>query len=174
MRGKIDLSYYHKGVDMSELVELLEYSRWATERILQAVSILSPEIYIKDLGNSFPSIRDTLVHIYGADRAWLGRVQGQNLGRVNPEHYPDVATLKADWSQVGSSWPEVIKKLNPQQVISYQSFDGTAYTSTLDEIIRHVVNHATYHRGQVTTMLKQQGMKPISTDLITFYRNRDD
>jgi uncharacterized damage-inducible protein DinB len=143
---------------------------WATERTLQAVSALSLEAYTKDLGNSFPSVRDTLVHIYGADRAWLGRIQRQNLGRVNPEHYLDVEGLKADWLQVLAVWPEVVKHLNPQQVISYQSFDGTAYTNTFDEIIRPVVNHATYHRGQVTTMLKQQGMTPVSTDLITFYR----
>jgi uncharacterized damage-inducible protein DinB len=157
---------------MSELAALLEYTQWATERTLQAVSPLGLEAYTKDLGNSFPSIRDTLVHIYGADRAWLGRVQGQHLGRVDPETYTDVTGLKADWVQVLSAWPEVIKPLNPQQVISYQSFDGTAYANTLEEIVRHVVNHATYHRGQVTTMLKHLGMKPSSTDLIAFYRSR--
>lgn len=157
---------------MSELLTLLKYTRWATERVLKTVALLTPEAYTRDMGNSFASIRDTLVHIYGADRVWLGRIQGQSLGRTNPADFPEVESLQHVWLQVLSDWPKSVQTLNPQQRIDYQSFDGTSYASTLEEIVRHVVNHASYHRGQVATMLKQLKMPVVSTDLITFYRSQ--
>jgi uncharacterized damage-inducible protein DinB len=62
---------------MNDLLALLAYSRWANEKIVEALSSLDAEMYTKDLGSSFPSLRDTLVHLYGADRTWLARVQGK-------------------------------------------------------------------------------------------------
>jgi uncharacterized damage-inducible protein DinB len=156
---------------MNDLLDLLEYTRWGSEKVMQAVSELSPETYTKDLGSSFPSIRDTLVHTFGADRAWLGRIQGQTPARPNPEEYPSVASLRESWLEVLSTFPNVVKSLGDvEQTIAYKAFDGTAYSSKLSEIIRHVVNHGTYHRGQVTTMLRQLGEKGVTTDMIGYYR----
>jgi uncharacterized damage-inducible protein DinB len=156
---------------MNDLLDLLEYTRWATDKVMQTVSTLSAETYTKDLGSSFPSIRDTLVHTYGADRAWLGRIQGQTPERPNLADYPTVAALREVWLEVLSSWPSTVQQFgNTEQVISYKAYDGTAYSNKLSDIIRHVVNHGTYHRGQVTTMLRQLGEKGITTDMIAYYR----
>jgi uncharacterized damage-inducible protein DinB len=156
---------------MNDLLELLEYSRWANEKIVQAVSGLDVMTYTKDLGSSFPSLRDTLVHIYGADRAWLGRIRGETPARANPQDYPDVKTLWREWDEVLTTWQEVVQDLgDAERVIAYKAFDGTAYSSKLSDIVRHVVNHGTYHRGQITTMLRQLGEKAVSTDLIAYYR----
>lgn len=108
---------------MPDLITLLEYTRWATQHSLQAASHLDLEAYTRDMGNSFPSIRDTLVHIYGADRAWLGRIQGQALGPAKPADFPDVESLQNVWLQVLSDWPKRVQTLNPQERISYQSFE---------------------------------------------------
>lgn len=158
------------GMNMSELLDLLEYHRWATEKVLQAVSTISAEKYTRDVGSSFPSIRDTLIHIYGADRAWLGRIQGQTPERSNPADYPSVASLREVWLETLSTFPSVVQSLNPEQRINYKAFDGTAYTNKLSDILRHVVGHGSYHRGQVTTMLRQLGEKGVATDMIAYYR----
>jgi uncharacterized damage-inducible protein DinB len=156
---------------MNDLLDLLEYTRWATDKVLQTVSALSLEKYTQDLGSSFPSIRDTLIHTYGADRAWLGRIQGLGTERPNAADYPTVASLREVWLEGLSTWPSVVQQLgNTEQMISYKTFDGTAYKNKLSDIIRHVVNHGTYHRGQVTTMLRQLGEKGVSTDMIAYYR----
>jgi uncharacterized damage-inducible protein DinB len=155
---------------MNDLLELLEYNRWANEKVVQAVSAIDAETYTKNLGSSFPSIRDTFVHIYGADRAWLGRIGGETPARANPTDYPDVNTLWREWAKVLSTWPKVVQGLDAEGVIAYKAFDGTSYRGKLSDIIRHVVNHGTYHRGQVTTMLRQLGEKATSTDLIAYYR----
>lgn len=116
-------------------------------------------------------MRDTLVHIYGADRTWLGRVRGEIPARVNPNDYPDVKALWKEWDEVLSTWPKVVESLGDvERVIAYKAFDGTLYSSKLSDIVRHVVNHGTYHRGQMTTMLRQLEEKVVSTDLIAYYR----
>ncbi len=156
---------------MNTLLDLLEYHRWATEKVLQAVSTLSAEKYTKDLGSSFPSIRDTLVHVYGADRAWLGRIQGQTPERPKPQDYPTLASLREVWLEALSNWPSTVQGIGHiEKMIAYKAFDGTPYQSKLSDIIRHVVNHGSYHRGQVTTMLRQLGEKAVLTDMIAYYR----
>jgi uncharacterized damage-inducible protein DinB len=155
---------------MNTLLDSLEYHRWANEKVLQAVSGLSAEKYTKDLGSSFPSIRDTLIHIYGADRIWLGRIQGQSPEWPKPQDYPTVASLREMWLETLSTFPSVVQSLNPEQLISYKAFDGTPYSNKLGNIIRHVVNHGTYHRGQVTVMVRQLGEKAVTTDMIAYYR----
>ncbi len=156
---------------MKELLDSLEYHRWATEKVLQIVSTLSAEKYTKDLGSSFPSIRDTLIHSYGADRVWLGRIQqGQTPDWPKPQEYPSIVSLREVWLETLSTFPSVIQLFSSEQLISYQAFDGTPYTNKLADIIRHVVNHGTYHRGQVTTMLRQLGEKAATTDMIAYYR----
>ena len=156
---------------MNDLLELLAYSRWANEKVVQAISGLDTATYSKDVGSSFPSLRDTLVHIYGADRTWLGRIGGAAPARANPNDYPNVKALWKEWDEVLMAWPKVVQNLGDvEAVIPYKAFDGTAYSSKLSDIVQHVVNHGTYHRGQITTMLRQLGEKVVSTDLIFYYR----
>ncbi|MGL4609911.1 MAG: DinB family protein [Trueperaceae bacterium] len=156
---------------MNDILDLLEYHRWATEKVLQIVATLPPEYYSKDLGSSFPSIQSTLVHCYSADRAWLGRIHGQRLEPLSPADYPSITSLREVWLETLSIWLTVLQQLEePKQIISYHAYNGTAYHNKLSDIVRHVVNHSTYHRGQVTTMLRQLGAEGVTTDLIAYYR----
>ena len=159
---------------MNDLLDLLAYHRWATERTLEAVSTLEPEDFTHEITSSFPSVRDTLVHTLGADRAWLGRLEGQAPTRVEPTEYPDVATLRTAWTGVLERWPVVVAGFqNENAPVTYRSFAGDPFTNTLGEIVRHAVNHGTYHFGQVTTMLRQLGAQPIGLDLIGYYRQKN-
>ena len=159
---------------MTELLELLEYHHWATNLTVGAVRALTPEQFTRDLGSSFPSVRDTLVHVFSAERAWLGRLEGQSPSRANADNYADLASLLEVWEPVLTRWPTVVESLgDPGRLIEYKSFAGDPFKSTLGQIVRHVVNHGTYHRGQVVTMLRQLGANAVSSDLIGFYRERN-
>jgi uncharacterized damage-inducible protein DinB len=158
---------------MTDLLELLEYHHWATNLTVTAAKALTLEQFTRDLGSSFPSVRDTLVHVFSADRAWLGRLEGQSPPRANASDYADLASLLEVWEPVLQRWPVLVASLgNPEQVIEYKSFAGDPFTNPLGQIVRHVVNHGTYHRGQVATMLRQLGAQAVSSDLISFYRER--
>jgi uncharacterized damage-inducible protein DinB len=159
---------------MNDLLELLEYHRWATNLTVGAARALTPEQFTQDLGSSFPSVRDTLVHVFTADRAWLGRLEGQAPPRANASDFADLASLLEVWEPILTRWPTVVDTLgDPSRLIEYKSFAGEPFTNTLGQIVRHVVNHGTYHRGQVATMLRQLGAQAVSSDLIGFYRERN-
>jgi uncharacterized damage-inducible protein DinB len=159
---------------MTEILELLDYQGWATTKTLDSVAKLSDEQLHRDLGSSFKSVFETLVHLHGADRAWLGRLQGQAPNRPNPSDYPSLEVLREAWDVVFDNWKEEVSKLeNPKLEIHYKSYDGAPFTSSLEEIVKHVVNHGTYHRGQVAAMQRMLGSEPVGTDLISFYRARE-
>jgi uncharacterized damage-inducible protein DinB len=164
-------------MNQSELRTLLDYHYWARDRLLDAASALSPEQLTRDLGSSFKSIRDTLAHIYAAEWAWCSRWNGTSpTALLPPDQFPDVATLRAKWMALERDVRAVLDRLGEagtDQVIEYTMINGEARQSVFWHMLQHVVNHASYHRGQVTTMLRQLGVPPPqSMDLITFYRLR--
>lgn len=156
---------------MDELLELLAFHAWASRRTFETVRELSDEQLHRDLGSSFKSVFETLVHTFGADRAWLGRVEGGAPSRANPADYPDLKTLLAAWNAVLERWPAAVGQLaDPKQEIAYKTFAGDPNSNSLEQIVKHVVNHGTYHRGQVVAMQRMMGANAVSTDLIGFYR----
>ena len=83
---------------LDEAITLVDYHYWARDRMLEAVDALTPEQYTKDLGNSFKSVRDTVVHTYGGERNWYLRWVGNSpTGFPDPSAFPDVATIRAAW-----------------------------------------------------------------------------
>jgi uncharacterized damage-inducible protein DinB len=159
-----------------DLLTLLEFNAWARERMLGAVAALSPEQFVRPLGNSFSSVRDTLVHTCSADWIWYMRCHGQSpTALLSPKDYPDLDTLATAWTDMGRQWQEYLESLDPDghtRRMDYRLMNGQPATSLLWQIVQHMVNHGTYHRGQITTLLRQLGAAATSTDLITFHRER--
>lgn len=161
---------------IEEIRELFEYNRWANRRVLGAAARLSAEDFTRDMGNSFPSVRDTLSHILGSEWLWLSRWQGTSPSGV-PEAW-DLSTieaLQARWGEVERGQEEFLATLTDEAlrgVISYRNLRGDPFSMPLWQLLRHMVNHSTYHRGQVTTLLRQLGAEVVGTDLVLFYRER--
>ena len=158
-----------------DLRRLLDYHYWARDRVLDAVAPLSPDQFIRDMGNSFGSIRDTLMHTYSADWIWYSRWNDESpSAMLSPNAFPDQGSIRQAWREHERKMRTLFAPLDDAgiaRVIEYTSLGGQAAASVLWHMLQHVVNHATYHRGQVTTMLRQLGAAPPkSMDLITFYR----
>jgi len=155
---------------------LFAYNRWANARTLSAAALVAPDALTRELGNSFASVRDTLVHIYGAEWIWLARWTGTSpTTPVAPADVPDVAALAARWKTLEDEQSAFIKGLTDadlERPIEYANLKGDRFTNPLGALMQHLVNHSTYHRGQVTTLLRQLGATPVSTDLVTFLRER--
>jgi uncharacterized damage-inducible protein DinB len=159
---------------IDEITQLYAYNRWATDRVLEAVSALSPDQFRQDMGSSFPSIRDTLVHIMSAEWVWLSRLQGSSPAAM-PESWKEMNLdhVEREWAQLDRAIRDLVGRLNESELdqpVSYRNIAGEPQISTRAQILRHVVNHSSYHRGQVTTMLRQLGVAATSTDLILYYR----
>ena len=164
-------------MDVADLRLLVDYNYWARDRMLAAVGVLSPEQYARDLGSSFKSVRDTLVHLYSAEWIWYTRWQGTSpTSPLSSEAYPDLPTLQAAWIQIEGQIRSFLERLGDAgstRVFEYRLLNGTPGKAMFFQMLQHLVNHGSYHRGQVTTMLRQLRVAPPkSLDLITFYRER--
>jgi len=160
-----------------DLTLLVDYNYWARDRMLDAVAALSAEQFTRNMGNSFGSVRDTIAHICDAEWIWLSRWKGQQpTGFRSPDRMPDVATARKEWAELEQGAREVVGNLGPagvQRTFEYKDFKGATRSDVFREMLQHVVNHGSYHRGQVTTMLRQLGAAPPKhMDLIVFYRER--
>ena len=156
---------------VDELRQHLQYSGWASKRLLDAAAALDPEPLSRELGVSHHSVLDTLSHIYLADRIWYTRVVEPDLP-VRADPVP-LQTLRSDWPAIQQRWETWANSLTDSdlaRVVSYRTFKGDPLETPVWQIVLHVVNHATLHRGQVMAMLRQLGVPPPPTDLIFFYR----
>lgn len=144
------------------------YSTWASRRLLDAALALPPDDARKDLGVSHKSVMETLGHIHMADRAWLYRVLGDTMPQPTE-------ALEIEWPRIREAWEKYAASLTDDMMaraIGYKDMAGNFHTSKIWQIVLHVVNHATLHRGQVMAMMRQLGVKPPQTDLMYFYREQ--
>jgi uncharacterized damage-inducible protein DinB len=159
-----------------EMRVLYDYNAWANRRQLEAAGKVTTEEFLKPMGSSFGSLRDTLAHIYGAETIWLERFQGRTpAGLPDVKQFQDVPSLKEKWAELEGRLLAFVGGLTQDdlnRVIEYKTFKFGEYRNPLWQSLQHVVNHGTYHRGQVTTLLRQHGAQPILTDLMHFYRER--
>lgn len=160
-----------------EMRVLFDYNAWANHRALDAASVLTPEQFTRQLGSSFSSVRDTLAHICSGEWVWLERFEGRS-----PSAFPDsqqfaaaVESLREHWRVQETALLAFVNGLKQEdldRVMEYKTLRFGVYRNPLWQSMQHVVNHGTYHRGQITTMLRQLGAQPILTDLMHFYRER--
>ena len=157
-----------------EMRVLYDFNAWANRRSLTAAAALTPEQFTKPMGSSFPSVRDTLAHIFGAEWIWLERFQGRSpAGLPDTAQYPDATTLSERWGEFEPRLVTFVRSLTQadlDRTLEYKTLKFGVYSNPLWQSMQHVVNHGTYHRGQVITMLRQLGAQPILTDLMHFYR----
>jgi uncharacterized damage-inducible protein DinB len=157
-----------------QLRSLFQYNLWADLRTLDACATLTNEQFTRDLGSSFGSVRDTLAHLYGAEWLWNERILGRAPAGLSPASaFPDLAAVRAKLEEMDRYFIDFASKATPQdleRVIRYKTAAGKEFSNPLWQSLHQLTNHATYHRGQIVTLLRQLGAKPVSTDLIGYYR----
>ncbi len=152
---------------------LYEYNRWANAQTLAAVSALTAEQFTRNLSSSFPSVRDTLVHILSAEWIWLKRWLGISPPAMLPaKDFPAPEAVCKRWAEIEREQTDFIDSLTEEMLvrrISYLNTKGERWEYALGQMLQHVVNHSTYHRGQIATMLRQLGQVPAPTDFLMFF-----
>src|SRR5260370_36723078 len=158
---------------------LYEYDRWANNRVLRAVSALSAEQFTRDLGGSFRSVRDTLVHIVGGEWGWLAYWKEPSHSPsfltdlwtrhdvvFTPDAFPSLSTVQLKWAEVEKEQAEFVNRVTNESLEKVLPFRTTQIS--LAHLMQHLVNHSTYHRGQIALMLRQLGAEPQATDFHVF------
>jgi uncharacterized damage-inducible protein DinB len=152
----------------------LRYTEWASRRLVRSAASLTEEELHRDFKHSDKSVLGTLVHIFAADRIWIQRVKGTPIsGFIDPVKDFQMTVLENEWPAIHQQWQELAAGLSDGAVehrIQYRDLKGNSYETPLWQIILHVVNHATHHRGQVSAMIRAMGHTPPPVDLIFYYR----
>ncbi len=152
------------------------YNRWANEQLFAAVAQLSPAAVAAPRGAAFGSVLGTLNHILVGDLAWLHRLTGNGPrpAALDACLYDTLPALQAARAAEDMRLITVIDELSEGDLgtaVDYTTFDGTPYTQPLSEILAHLFNHQTHHRGQVHTLLTQAGVVAPALDLAYFLRS---
>ena len=155
---------------------LVGYKAWANELIYTMVSELPEEEALRDRKTRFGNMVHTLNHVYVIDSVFqahlLGRLHGYTA-RNTPTH-PPLAELRSAVRALDQWYIDYVHRLSDADLerrIAFQFIGGGEGEMTCEEMILHVVNHGTYHRGFVGDMMYQAGVTPRATDLPVFLRD---
>jgi len=158
---------------------LYEYDRWANNRVLLAVAALSTEQFTRDLGGSFRSVRDTLLHIIAGEWGWLAYwkqpsdssafladLRKRRDALFSPEAFPNVASVKLKWGEVEKEQAEFVNSVTDEALREMVPFRMGQIK--LVHLMQHLANHSTYHRGQIALMMRQLGAEPLAPEFHVF------
>lgn len=175
LTGGLKLSY-NTFMNLKDLERLFSYNRWANNLAFDSVAQLTEEERKRDLKSSHHSIFGTLQHIAGAERVWLNRWTGNPTATLTPEELPDqLDGLRSQYDATRKEMEQYFATLDDAKLesgLTVKTSKGVEYTNTYEEMIQHLFNHSTFHRGQISGMLRQLGKTPPALDLIRFLRNR--
>lgn len=157
----------------SEVRTLFAYNRWANRRLLVAASLLSRDDFSRELHASFGSVRGTLIHILWGEGRWLQFWKdGSFIPDADPDEYPNVAALETAWERIEEAQQAFASGVTAERLAETLKVRENQYT--LAELVQHILNHSTYHRGQVALLLRQIGHHPPSTDFRLFLTEARD
>jgi uncharacterized damage-inducible protein DinB len=150
------------------------YNYWARDCQLRACAALTQEQFLRKVGSSFDSVQETLVHMLGVEWLWLGRWRGRPPEpMLSPTELPSWDAVSAKWRAVEREMRGYLARLSEvalAQPVSYTSQKGDTFTYELWRQMFHLINHQSYHRGQVATLLRQLGVQPPEVDFLPGYR----
>lgn len=157
-------------LSLEKINELFGYNYWARDRQLQVCENLSPDQLKSPIGGSFSSLHNTLVHLVVVEWLWRERWRGRTphpIPRVSD--FPSLADIIERWNNEEIKMKSYLASLTEndlENLITCQSTRGDKWTYPLWQMMMHLLNHQSFHRGQVTFYFRQLGLQPPSVDLM--------
>lgn len=160
---------------MKKLLEsYTAYNLWANETLATIISGQDESLFFEKVPSSFPNLFETVEHIWQAELVWMQRIKQEASSNKPTFPSKDMGALLAILLQVDKDWIGIIEGMteeNLTEIIEYNNWQGKPFSTSVWQIVQHVFNHSTFHRGQIITMLRQLGITKLpSTDYITFSR----
>ncbi|MGE0638342.1 MAG: DinB family protein [Bacteroidia bacterium] len=157
------------------LVNYAAYNLWANQRIANVLKGLDASVLDKEIPSSFNSIRKTVFHIWDAEFIWLQRLNGLSLSDWPSKQY-GADTPIDKFLETSQAFKELVEQLSEADFTGdcvYKNLKGAEYRNPRNEVLQHIFNHSTFHRGQIVTMLRNAGVEEIpATDFIYYTRSK--
>jgi uncharacterized damage-inducible protein DinB len=158
---------------VNDLTAAFDYGYWANSRLFEALSVLTPEQFTRNVAGSYGSIRNTLVHTLSAEWGWLDRAGGPaRVAPLNAVDYPTLESVVDRWRQVEQYMRHFLSMLTDddlQRIVEFAIGGGPKYAMPLGQLLRHAANHGVHHRGQVALLVRSLGYVPGNFDLLFYY-----
>jgi uncharacterized damage-inducible protein DinB len=157
-------------------LRMATYNRWANRRLYAAAADLDDEAYRRDVGVFFKSLHGTLNHLLAADRIWMRRLDGageqpQALNQVLFDDLEALRTARVAEDERIVGYVSALDAARLDAVCEYRTLHGSAQLQPLRDILAHVFNHQTHHRGQAHAALTRLGVpEPAPLDLLIMQR----
>jgi uncharacterized damage-inducible protein DinB len=152
-----------------------EYMYWATGRYFAVAEGLTDEQLHQVQGHGWGDIHGTLVHMMSSEWVWMQRWQGSTpAGHLDKAAYPTLAALKARWAEVQSEMRAFIEQQTEESLraeITYSNFRGETFHVPLWQMLAHIVNHETHHRGELAAMYALMDVSHPEDEMIQFFLN---
>lgn len=154
-------------------ISLYEYNRWANGLMLEAAAALTLDQLFYEHGHSWGSVHGVLVHMMSAEWIWLRRWQGESPNTVlNPVDFPDLQALRLRWNKIESELSAFVTSQTEeslQRPVAYTNTRGQPYTLPLWQLMAHLVNHGTHHRGELAAMFALLEASHPEDELYRYY-----
>ena len=158
--------------DVEQLRDLFEYTAWADGRSVEVGRSVPADGYFFEQDISLGSVHKVLVHMLAVQEIWLSRWRGEPPARMKDvTDYPTLAAVEGRWPAVHAELAAFAAGQTPASLaepVSYRNSKGEAFSLPLGELMLHVADHATYHRGQLNSMAKRAGGKPLPIMRVTW------
>jgi uncharacterized damage-inducible protein DinB len=159
------------------LLSYAGHNAWANDQLLGAIAALTPAQQQQELVSSFPTVQRTLLHLVDSNTIWWQRLQLQEkITRPSDSFEGDFAALAQILRKIDSQWLEYVQRSHEHvftHEFIYRDNKGVQHKSPVWQVLQHLFNHGTFHRGQLVTMLRQLGLQKIpATDYIVYAREK--
>lgn len=150
--------------------ELFRFHQWRQKKIADLLREVDANFFSKQLNGSFGSLYIILKHMVWAEKVWLGRIDQNEVASMQDM---DVPGLLTEWERVTEKWVQQIENTSQDAFnapIRYFNTTGEPFENSLFEIVVHLIDHATYHAGQMMNAIRAFGIDPVSTNYIHYLR----
>ena len=159
------------------LAQYAAYNIWANQRMTDCISNLSDEQINKEINSSFKSIYATLLHMLDAENIWWQRIKLQEQIDVPSLNFKgsvlELASSLMKQSKQWKEWVDLVTDAALEHEFIYRNTKKEQFKQPVCEVLLHLFNHQSYHRGQLITMFRQVGLEQVpNTDLIAFLRKK--
>lgn len=159
-----------------ESLRLYDYHVWANEKVFQRLQEVPKEICDQEITSVFPTITKTLTHMLLTDHVWLLAMKGESyeevgkkVGALSQEvEGKGVEEVRGLFQEVAEQYKDFFHQTDLDAVSAYTHPQAGTIHVPYREIVQHVVNHGTYHRGNISAMLRQLGHAGASHDYIYY------
>lgn len=160
-------------------IQQYDYHKWANTRIIERLKELPDKVYDQEIKSVFSSIQEVIIHIYQVDGMWLSVMSGDSFSQTmeiikqlkERSTGKDLAEMEKRYEEVAGQYEAFLNGLDdPDESITIHHPTYGELDTRVTDLVKHVVNHGTYHRGNITAMLRQQDHAGVPTDYI-FYLN---